>query len=287
MAQAVARLREAIDEQDGCDFSSGLRRGRSPHQARQAVRQGLLGSRMGEVIDGDRSALCDQVPHDTRCAILRQRIKDGRVLECIERWLKAGILDGKERVFPEQGRPQGSVLSPLLANGYVHEVLETGCETVVQAHGRGTGVLSRDADDCVMGCERAEDARRINEVLPKRFATYGRESTTAKTKVVDCGRPQRPPAGHTPGTCSVLGLVHDWGKTWRGRHPIKRQTEGKRLRRTLGECWRWCRANRHRPLQEQDASRCAKLRGHYQYYGIRCHSPCLDLVYHTATRAWR
>src|SRR5712691_10985295 len=141
--------------------------------------------------------------------------------------------------------------------------------------------------DFVIGCEWAEDARRIKEVLPKRFAKYGLEINTEKTKLVDFGRPQRSTSGRKPGTCSFLGFVHYWGKTWRGSYPIKRKTEGKRLRRTLGEFWRWCRDNRHRPLQEQYASLCAKLRGYYQYYGIRCNSQCLDLVYHTATRAWR
>ena len=225
--------------------------------------------------------------HDTLLAILRKRIKDGRVLDLIEGWLKAGILDGKEMVFPEKGSPQGSVLSPLLANVYLHEVLDTWWETVVQAHCRGKVVLYRYADDFVIGCERAEDARRISKVLPQRFAKYGLEINTEKTKLVDFGRPQRPASGHKPGTFSFLGVVHYWGKTWRGSYTIKRKTEGKRLRRTLGEFWRWCRDNRHRPLQEQYAALCAKLRGYYQYYGIRCNSQCLDLVYYTATRAWR
>jgi hypothetical protein len=156
------------------------------------------------------------------------------------------------------------VRSPLLANVYVPEGLDTWCETVVPAHGRGKVVLDRDADAFVMGCEWEADARRLTEVLPQRFAKYGREINPAKTKVVDCGRPQRSPAGRKPGTCSLLGFVHDWGKTGRGRDTIKRQTEGKRLRRPLGACWRWCRDNRHRPLQEQYASLWAKRRGYYQ-----------------------
>jgi hypothetical protein len=125
------------------------------------------------------------------------------------------------------------------------------------------------------------------EVLPKRFAKYGLEINAEKTKLVDFRRPQRPTSGRTPGTFSFLGFVHYWGKTWRGGTTIKRKTEGKRLRRTLGEFWRWCRDNRHRPLQEQYATLCAKLRGYYQYYGVRCNSPCLDLVYYAAMRAWR
>ena len=239
------------------------------------------------MIDGASSALFDHWQHDTRGAILRQRIKDGRVRECLARWRQAGLLDGQERVVPEQGRPQGAVLSPLVANVYVHEVRDTGCETGVRAPGRGTGGLDRDADDGVRGCAWAEDARRSTEGLPKRCAKDGRESNPAKTPVVAVGRPQRPASGHTAGTCSLLGCVHDWGKTGRGSDPITRQTEGKRLRRTLGACWRWCRDNRPRPLQAQYASLCVTLRGYSQYYGIRWNSQCLDLVDHPATRAWR
>jgi group II intron reverse transcriptase/maturase len=268
VAKAVAMLLEAIYEQEFSDLSHGFRPGRSPQQALQKVRQGLLGRRMGQVIDGDISAFFDPLPHDTLLAMLRTRIKDGRVLELIERWLQAGLLDGKAMVFPEQGSPQGSVISPLLANVYVHEVLDTWCETVVNAHCRGQVVLYRSADDVLIGGELEADARRIMEVLPKRFAQYGLESNAEKTKVVDFGRPQRPTSGGKPGTFRFLGFVHYWGKTWRGGYTIKRQTEGKRLRRTLGEFWRWCQANRHRPLQEQDATRCAKRRGYYQYYGI-------------------
>jgi group II intron reverse transcriptase/maturase len=287
VAKAVARLLEAIDEQDFCDASYGFRPGRSPHQALHAVRQGLLGHRIGQVIDGDSSAFFDNLQHDTLLAILRKRIKDGRVLDLIEKWLHAGILDGKAMVYPDKGSPQGSVLSPLLANGYVHEVLDTWITTVVQAHCRGQVVLYRSADDVLIGCELVEDARRITAVLPKRFAKYGLESNAEKTTVVDFRRPQRQPSGRNTGTFRFLGFVHYWGKTWRGGYTIKRKTEGKRLRRTQGELWRWCRDNRHRPLQEQYATLGAKLRGYYQYYGVRCNSPCLDLVYYAAMRAWR
>jgi hypothetical protein len=141
----------------------------------------------------------------------------------------------------------------------LHEVLDTWFETVVKAHCRGRVILWRYADDFIIGCELEEEARRIKEVLPKRFAKYGLEINAEKTKLVDFGRPQRRTDGRKPGTFSFLGFVHYWGKTWRGTYTIKRKTEGKRLRRTLGEFWRWCRDHRHRPLQEQYATLCAKL----------------------------
>src|SRR4029453_15104621 len=164
VAKAVAMLLEAIYEQDFCAASYGFRPGRSPHQALHDVRQGLLGTRIRHVIDCDISAFFDTLPHDMLLAMLRKRVKDGRVLKLIEKWLHAGILDGKEMVYPDKGSPQGSVLSPLLANVYLHEVLDTWWETVVQAHCRGQVVLYRYADDVVIGCEREEDARRIREV---------------------------------------------------------------------------------------------------------------------------
>lgn len=113
VAKAGAMLLEAIYEQDCCDFSYGFRPGRSPHHALHEVRQGWLKNGMGYVIDCDISAFFDHLQPDTLCAMLRKRIKDGRVLELIEMWLHAGILDGQERVFPDKGSPQGSVLSPL------------------------------------------------------------------------------------------------------------------------------------------------------------------------------
>lgn len=287
VAKAVTMLLEAIYEQDFCDASYGFRPGRNPHQALHAVRQGLLGSRMSAVIDCDISAFFDNLAHDQLLTMLRKRIKDGRLLEMIEKWLQAGILDGKAMVFPEKGSPQGSVISPLLANVYLHEVLDTWFQHVVQPHCRGKVVLYRYADDFVIGCELIEDARRITEVLPKRFAKYGLEINTEKTRLVRFGRPQRAADALQSGTFSFLGFVHYWGKTWRGSYPIKRKTEGKRLRRSMDAFWQWCRNNRHRPLQEQYTTLCAKLRGYYQYYGVRCNSRCLELVYYTATRAWR
>ncbi len=287
VAKAVALLLEAIYEQDFCDGSYGFRPSRSPHQALHDVRQGLLGKGIRHVIDCDISSFFDDLRHDMLLAILRKRIKDGRVLELIEGWLKAGILDGKEMVFPDKGSPQGSVISPLVANVYLHEVLDTWFETVVKAHCRGQVVLYRYADDFLIGCEWEQDARRIYEVLPKRFAKYGLEINSDKTQVVEFGRPRRSSSGRRPGTFTFLGFVHYWGKTRRGGYTIKRKTEGKRLGRTLGEFWRWCRNNRHRPLQEQYASLCAKLRGYYQYYGIRCNTECLNLVYYRVRRAWR
>jgi group II intron reverse transcriptase/maturase len=291
VAKAVALLLEQIYEQDFCDFSYGFRPGRSCHQASHDLRQGLLRDGVRYVIDCDISSFFDNLQHDELLAILRERVTDGRLLELIEMWLKAGIMDDREMVFPEKGSPQGSVISPLLANVYLHVVLDKWFAEVVAAHCRGKVMLIRYADDFVIGCQNEADARRIMEVLPKRFAKYGLEVNTEKTQLVRFAPPHRgsAPTGSQgkPGTFSFLGFVYYWGKTWKGGHTIKRKTEGKRLRRSMQAFWQWCRDNRHRPLDEQYAILCAKLRGYYQYYGVRCNSRCLDLVFYTVERAWR
>jgi len=243
------------------------------------------------VIDCDISSFFDNLRHDVLLSLLRKRIKDGRLLELIEMWLEAGVMDGKDLVFPEKGSPQGSVISPLLANVYLHEVLDVWFAEVVVPRCRGRVMLIRYADDFVIGCEREEDAQRLMKVLPLRFAKYGLEINTDKTKLVQFVRPSRNVdpnlAGRKPGAFNFLGFTHYWGKTWKGGYTVKRKTEGKRLRRAMTSFWQWCRANRHRPLECQYRDLCAKLRGYYQYYGVRCNSQCLDLVYYVAERAWR
>jgi RNA-directed DNA polymerase len=291
VAKAVSLLLQQIYEQDFCDFSYGFRPGRSCHQALHDLRQGLLNNGICCLIDCDISSFFDNLQHDKLLAILRKRIKDGRLLRLIELWLEAGIMDGKELVFPEKGSPQGSVISPLLANVYLHEVLDTWFKEVVAAHCQGKVVLYRYADDFIVGCASEEDARRIMKVLPQRFAKYGLQINAEKTKLVRFARPRWgfDPAKHDPkpDTFTFLGFTHYWGKTKKGGHTIKRKTEGKRLRRTLSAFWQWCRANRHRPLERQYRDLCAKLRGYYQYYGVRGNSDCLDLVYYTVECAWR
>jgi group II intron reverse transcriptase/maturase len=291
VAKAVALLLEQIYEQDFKDFSYGFRPGRSCHQASHQVRQDLLKLGITCVIDCDISSFFDNLQHDVLLSFLRKRVNDGSVLRLIKLMLEAGIMDGKELVFPEKGSPQGSVISPLLANVYLHEVLDTWFAEVVQAHCTGKVVLIRYADDFIIGCSREEDAGRIMKVLPQRFARFGLEINTEKSKLVNFVRPRRSsgrgPDGKKPGTFCFLGFVYYWGKTFRGGYTIKRKTEGKRIARTSSSIWKWCRAHRHDSLTDQYRTLCAKLRGHYQYYGVRCNSSCMDQVFYAANCAWR
>jgi RNA-directed DNA polymerase len=291
VAKAVALLLEQIYEQDFLDFSHGFRPNHSCHKASHQVRQELLKLGITCVIDCDLRSFFDNLRHDVLLSLLRKRVNDGSLLRLIKRMLEAGIMDGKELVFPEKGSPQGSVLSPLLANVYLHEVLDKWFAEVVTAHCTGKVVLIRYADDFIIGCQRADDAARIMRALPQRFAKYGLELNTEKTQLVNFARPRRgrgqDPQGRKPGTFSFLGFVYYWGKTFRGGYTIKRKTQGKRIARTCSSFWQWCRDHRHDSLADQYRTLCAKLRGYYQYYGVRCNSACLDVVYYAVTRAWR
>jgi group II intron reverse transcriptase/maturase len=287
--RAVAWILEQIYEQDFLPFSFGFRPERSCHMALHATRQGMLqGIRW--VLDCDVSSFFDNLRHDVLLAILRKRVNDGRLLKLIEMWLKAGIMDGKDLVFPEKGSPQGSVISPLLANVYLHEVMDTWFAEVVTSHCKGKVVLYRYADDFVIGCETEYDARGIMKALPQRLARYGLEANAEKTKLVDFRRPRRgynrKQRGPKPGTFNFLGFTTYWGKTWKGFYTIKWKTATKRMIRAARALWQWCRDNRHRKLEEQYAVLCSKLRGHYQYYGLRCNSRCLEWVFDRLKRAW-
>ena len=288
--RAVAFLLEAIYEQDFYPFSFGFRLGMSCHKALHALREGMLRG-IHIVLDCDVSAFFDNLDHDKLLAILRRRINDGRILALIEMWLKAGIMDGKDLVFPEKGSPQGSVISPLLANVYLHAVLDDWFVKEVMPRCRGRVVIYRYADDFVIGCEFARDADKITEVLPKRFGRYGLETNREKTRRVNFRRPRwgynRKKHGPKPGTFDFLGFTIYWGKTWNGGYTIKRKTAKKRMFRAVRNLWEWCRANRHRPLEDQYQVLYAKLRGHYQYYGLRCNSRCLEWVYEQLKRMWR
>jgi hypothetical protein len=203
-------------------------------------------------------------------------------------WRHAGVLEGEQVTYPEQGTPQGGVISPMLANMFLHEVLEAWYERDVTPRMKGRTFLTRVADDVVIGCEREEDARRIMAVLPKRFARFGRTMHPTKTVVVSFRKPDsRKEADTGNGTFEFLGCTHDWARSRRGYWVITRKTSGKRLRRAQKALWQWCRSSRHTSLLEPYRQWCQKRRGHYQYDGIRGNDRRLDMLCTYAAQAWR
>jgi len=286
--RAVAMLLEAIYEQDFHDCSYGFRPGRSPHAALHALREQCMTEGIGWIVDADVSGYFDSIDRTRLREVLRQRVNDGRILRLIGKWLRAGVMEEGELSHPETGVVQGGVISPVLANVFLHHVLDEWFAREVRPRMKGRCFLLRFADDFVIGCEREADARRIMAVLPKRFARFGLSIHPEKTTLIAFRQPDtRKGPAHGNGTFDFLGLTHYWTQSRRGFWVIKRRTARKRLRRTKKALWRWCRTNRHAPLTYQYQMLCLKLRGHFRYYGIRGNFRLLAEVLRFAEQAWR
>jgi RNA-directed DNA polymerase len=291
LQRAVVMVLEAVYEQDFLDCSYGFRPGRSAHQALDALWHRLMEVRGGWVLEIDIRKFFDALDHRHLQAILRQRVRDGVLLRLIGKWLNAGVLEDGCVTHPESGSPQGGVVSPVLANAYLHEVLDTWFEQTVKPRLKGRASLIRYADDAVLVFETEGDARRVLDVLPKRFGKYGLTLHPEKTRLVPFQRP-RPVArtgaarGERPGTFDFLGFTHHWGRTRTGSWAVKRKTARDRFRRSLRAVTEWCREHRHLPLAEQWVALTAKLRGHFAYYGITGNTRSLGSFRYHVRRAW-
>jgi RNA-directed DNA polymerase len=185
------------------------------------------------------------------------------------------------------------VISPLLANVFLHYVLDTWFRQEVQPRLRGRAHLIRYADDFVILFRHEDDARRVREVLPKRFGKYGLTLHPDKTRLVPFCCPPRKAGGggkdrgDPPSTFDLLGFTHYWGRTRRGGWAVMRQTVSKRLSRAVRSIAQWCRLNRHRPVCEQHTILSQKVRGHYAYYGITGNARALGCFLMAVHRAWR
>jgi group II intron reverse transcriptase/maturase len=289
LQRAVAMILEAIYEQDFLDCSYGFRPGRSAHQALDALWHHLMRLGGGVVLEIDIRKFFDHLDHGHLCAFLRQRVRDGVLLRLIGKWLKAGVMEDGTWTRSDRGSPQGGVVSPIAANLYLHHVLDCWFEEVVKPRLRGRAHLIRYADDAVIVFQREDDARRVLDVLPKRFGKYGLTLHPEKTRLVPFHRP--PPTGRgspvRPGTFDVLGFTHYWGRSRKGNWVVKRKTAKSRLRRALQAINWWCRRYRHLPVREQWLELSAKLRGHNAYYGILGNTPSLRRFRYQVTRLWR
>jgi group II intron reverse transcriptase/maturase len=256
LQRAVVMALEPVYEQDFLDCSYGFRPGRSAHQALQALWQQLMQMGGGWVLDVDIQKFFDTLDHAQLRALIRRRVRDGVLLRLIDKWLSAGVLEDGIWSDPEAGSPQGGVISPLLSNIFLHYVLDAWFEQVVQPRLSGRAFLVRYADDFVMAFACESDARRVLEVLPKRFGKYGLTLHPEKTRLVRFVRPPswatgKEPSVYDPGTFDFLGFTHYWGFSREACRLIKRQTAASRLRRSLRAVAAWCKRHRHRPIPEQ------------------------------------
>src|SRR3990172_5790224 len=199
LQRAVAMVLEAVYERDFLDCSYGFRPGRSAHQALEVLQHETVCMAGGWVLEVDIRKFFDTLDHGHLSEILCRRVRDGVLLRLIGKWLNAGVLEDGQLSHPEAGTPQGGVISPLLANVYLHEVLDVWFERDVKPRLRGGAFLVRYADDAALVFSREDDARRVMEVLPKRFGKYGLALHPEKTRLVEFRRPDRRPPTHQGG----------------------------------------------------------------------------------------
>lgn len=287
LQRAVSMVLEAIYEQDFLDCSYGFRPRRSAHQALETLWKGLMDVRGGWVLEVDIESYFDTLEHRHMRDFLDKRVKDGVIRRTIHKWLKAGVMEEGEIRKGRAGTPQGGVISPLLANIYLHEVLDVWFEREVKRRMRGRSFLIRYADDAVLVFERKDDAERVMAVIGKRFARYGLRLHPKKTRLVEFARPGTGRDGDgKPGSFDLLGFTHYWGKSRRGWWTVKRKTAKDRLTRALGHMRSWCRWNRHLPVKEQHRVLSWKLRGYYGYYGITGNLRALERFWLEVKMAW-
>jgi group II intron reverse transcriptase/maturase len=293
LQRAVVMALEPIYEQDFLDCSYGFRPGRSAHQALAALWQQVMDLGGCWLVEVDIRKFFDTLDHAHLRTLLRQRVRDGVLLRLIDKWLSAGVLEDGELTHPEAGTPQGGVISPLLANVYLHYVLDVWFEEVVKPCLKGRAFLVRYADDFVMGFTHETDARRVLDVLPKRFGKYGLTIHPDKTRLAPFVRPPSRPAAAgvqrapAPGSFDFLGFTHYWSRSKKGNWVVKRKTAGSRFHRAVRRIAEWCRLNRHRPMADQHQTLGRKLRGHFAYYGVIGNLPCLQRFRYEVLRVWR
>lgn len=289
LQRAVVMLLEPIYEQDFHDGSYGDRPGRTAHQALDAWRETLLQTGGGWVLEVDISKFFDSLDHAHLREFLRRRVRDGVLLRLIGKWLNAGVLEDGTIHYPEQGSPQGGVISPLLANIYLHYVLDAWFADEVAPTLRGRGRLIRFADDFVIAFTNESDARRVHAAIAERFAAFGLTLHPAKTRLPDFRHPGHSGRRSSPGgpeTFDLPGFTVYWGRTRNGGWTVKTRTAASRFRRSLRSLNLWCRRHRHDPIPEQHEVLVRKLHGHYQYFGRIGNYDALARYARLVTKLW-
>lgn len=289
LQRAVAMILDAVYRWDFHDCSYGFRRGRSAQQALEELRNQAMKLGVQWILDVDVQKFFDTLDHGHLRDLLQLRVRDGVILRLIGKWLHAGVMEEGVLTYSESGTPQGGVISPVLANVYLHYVLDQWFHNDVLPRLRGRAMLIRYADDFVIGFSDEQDARRVLEVLPKRFSKHGLTIHPQKTRLVPFHKPRGgkcPPRHERPGTFDFLGFTHYWGRSRKGYWVVKQKTASSRFTRAVRAISQWCQRNRHQPTGEQHQALCHKLRGHFSYYGITGNSTALARFHHEVTRLW-
>ncbi len=279
--QAASKLLQAIYEADFLDVSKGYRPERGARDASQELREKLFLERVHWVVEADIAGFFDNVDHDWLESMLKQRVDDKAFIRLIRKWLKAGVLEeAGEVIHPATGTPQGGIISPVLANIYLHYVLDLWVEKVVSRRIRGAKVYMRYADDFVVGFEYGSDARWFFEELPKRLAKFGLSLAEDKSGILRFSRCDVKGSG----CFTFLGFEFYWKTTRNGKKTVKRRTSKKKFKASLLNLKEWLRNNRSRPLKELAVTLRRKFRGYFNYYGVIGNSDRLWCYWHASRR---
>jgi group II intron reverse transcriptase/maturase len=284
---ALRDVLEAIYEQDFLDCSYGFRPGRRAHDAIRALDGIVKRGHANYIVEADIVSFFDSIDRKMLMEMLRGRIADERLMRLVGKCLHVGVLDGEEFLEPSEGTAQGSSLSPLLGNVYLHHVLDVWFEREVRPHLKASSALIRYADDFVLCFEHADDATYVWSILEQRFQTFGLALHPKKTRSFVF----RPPSNGGQGggaTFDFLGFTLHWQRTrfgdaWR----VAFRTRGARLRRAMNAAVEWCRSHRHDSIEEQHRALTRKLVGHYNYFGVNGNITALERLKYVVTRAWR
>ena len=262
---AVTRILEAIYEQDFLRCSYGYRPNKGALDAVDKLTIKLQFGKYHFVVEADIQGFFDNLDQDELVAMLSRRIGDQSLLRLIQKWLKAGVLgtDGKVN-HPLTGTPQGGIVSPILANVYLHYVLDVWFQEVVKWHTKGEACLIRYADDFVCAFEHQEEAQHFFGALEHRLGKFGLQLAAAKSRVIPFSRNGEPASSRF----DFLGFEFTWGKDRAGKPHVKRRTSRKKLRHSLANFTEWCKQSRHVPLRKLFPLLKLKLRGYYNYYGV-------------------
>jgi hypothetical protein len=229
----------------------------------------------------------DSVRRSHLLEMLRERVADGSLLRLIGKCLHVGVLDGEGFSEPSEGTVQGSTLSPLLGNVYLHTVLDRWFTEEVRPRLRGKATFIRFADDGVFGFERQDDAQRVQAALSKRMERFGLTLHPEKTRLLDFRRPARSRGeGKSPTTFDFLGFCWYWRRTRKGDWGVACKTRRARLARAIQRVYAWCRENRHLPVRQQHEALTRRVQGHINYFGVNGNIVSLKRFVHQAKRSW-
>lgn len=289
--QAVVTVLSAIYEQDFLGFSYGFRSGRGQHNALDALTVGIKGQKVNWILDADIRSFFDEIDHEWMMRFLAHRIADSRILSLIRKWLKAGVIDNGCRLPAIKGTPQGAVISPLLANIYLHYAFDQWVQLWRKQSGQGTVIVVRYADDSVMGFETAHAARKFLDELRERFAKFGLALHPDKTRLIEFGRfaldRRRRRGEGRPETFDFLGFTHCCGTDRQGRFQVIRVTSKKRMRATLTALRETLYRRRHEPVPVIGAWLTRVLGGYFEYHAVPTNLKRLEGFRTEVCRAWR